>query len=96
MVRPTNMMTTTEGVRRPLSKGVPKRLSMHSHNIPEPCPNILKTFCCGAIRFEGVTPSILKADFGETISESQWVVESYALLFVILMLAGDAFGDWFG
>ena len=67
---------------------------MRSHNTPEPCFNILKTFWSGAIHFEGVTPTILQADLGETSSESQWVVESHVLLFVTLMLGGGALRDW--
>ena len=67
---------------------------MRSYNTPEPCLNILKTFWSGVIHFEGVTPPILQANLEETSSESQWVVESYVLLFVTLMLTGGALRDW--
>ena len=38
----------------------------------------------------------LQADFGATVSEAQWVVESFALLLGALLLVGGAAGDRFG
>jgi EmrB/QacA subfamily drug resistance transporter len=38
----------------------------------------------------------LQADFGATVSDAQWVVESFALFLGALLLAGGAAGDRFG
>lgn len=38
----------------------------------------------------------LQADFGATVSDAQWVVESFALLLGALLLVGGAAGDRFG
>ncbi len=44
----------------------------------------------------GVILPILQAELGATVSELQWIVESYALLLAALMLVGGALGDRFG
>src|SRR5438105_8515896 len=38
----------------------------------------------------------LQANLGATVTEIQWVVESYALLLTSMMLAGGSLGDIYG
>ena len=38
----------------------------------------------------------LQANFGATVTQMQWVVESYALLLTSIMLAGGSLGDIYG
>ena len=44
----------------------------------------------------GVILPILQSELDATMSEVQWIVESYALLLAALMLVGGALGDQFG
>ena len=44
----------------------------------------------------GVILPILQSELNATMSEVQWIVESYALLLAALMLVGGALGDRFG
>ena len=44
----------------------------------------------------GVILPILQDELGATVSQLQWIVESYALLLAALMLVGGALGDRFG
>ncbi len=39
---------------------------------------------------------VIRADFGATISELEWVVNAYTLTFAVLLLTGAALGDRFG
>ena len=39
---------------------------------------------------------ILQTDLGATVSELQWIVESYALFLAALLLIGGSLGDHFG
>src|SRR6185436_818021 len=38
----------------------------------------------------------LQADLGATVTDVQWVVEAYALLFSALLLVGGSLGDRYG
>ena len=39
---------------------------------------------------------VLQTDLGATVSELQWIVESYALFLAALLLIGGSLGDHFG
>jgi len=39
---------------------------------------------------------VIRADFGATISELEWMVNAYTLTFAVLLLTGAALGDRFG
>lgn len=39
---------------------------------------------------------VIRADFGATISELEWIVNAYTLTFAVLLLTGAALGDRFG
>ncbi len=43
-----------------------------------------------------VTLPIIQADLGASVSEMQWIIESYALLLATLILVGGAMGDRYG
>jgi MFS family permease len=39
---------------------------------------------------------VIRADFGATLSELEWIVNAYTLTFAVLLLTGAALGDRFG
>jgi EmrB/QacA subfamily drug resistance transporter len=89
-------------LRQPCDQGVLLSSTANSPCPPGSAPWILAATILGSsLAFIDSTVvnlalPALQANFGATITQMQWVVESYALLLTSIMLAGGSLGDIYG